>query len=127
MIKAFDIRPTDFKLPTSALSGGNAQKVVVAREVSQHTKLLVASQPTRGVDIGAIEIIRNTLEKAKQDGCGVLLISAELEEIMALSDRIIVMCEGRITGEMMASEANESSLGLLMMSGKNAGKEGVDK
>ena len=127
MIKAFDIRPTDSKLPTSALSGGNAQKVVVAREVSQHTKLLVASQPTRGVDIGAIEIIRNTLEKAKQDGCGVLLISAELEEIMALSDRIIVMCEGRITGEMMASEANESSLGLLMMSGKNAGKEGVDK
>ena len=79
------------------------------------------------MDIGAIEIIRNTLEKAKQDGCGVLLISAELEEIMALSDRIIVMCEGRITGEMMASEANESSLGLLMMSGKNAGKEGVDK
>ncbi len=124
MIKEFDIRPNDSHLPTSSLSGGNAQKVVVAREVSRNNRLLIASQPTRGVDVGAIEIIRNTLEKAKQQGCGVLLISAELEEIISLSDRIIVMHEGKITGEMPVSEANEETLGLLMMGGK-AAKEGA--
>ncbi len=117
MVKDFDIRPTDYHLPTSSLSGGNAQKVVVAREVSIGNKLLIASQPTRGVDIGAIELIRNTLEKAKKEGMGVLLVSAELEEIISLSDRIIVIHEGKITGEMMASEANENNLGLLMMGG----------
>lgn len=117
MVKQFDIRPADYKLPTSSLSGGNAQKVVVAREVSMKKKLLIASQPTRGVDIGAIESIRNTLEVAKKEGAGVLLVSAELEEIISLSDRIIVIHEGRITGEMAASEANESNLGLLMMGG----------
>lgn len=123
MVADFDIRPTDYKLPTSSLSGGNAQKVVVAREVSMNRKLLVASQPTRGVDIGAIELIRNTLEKAKKDGAGVLLVSAELEEIISLSDRIVVIHEGKITGEMMASEANENNLGLLMMGGHEDGKE----
>ena len=126
MVKEFDIRPTDYHLPTSSLSGGNAQKVVVAREVSIGNKLLIASQPTRGVDIGAIELIRNTLEKAKKQGAGVLLVSAELEEIISLSDRIIVIHEGSITGEMMASEANENNLGLLMMGGtdETEGKEG---
>jgi len=123
MVKQFDIRPTDYNLPTSALSGGNAQKVVVAREVNMGKPLLIASQPTRGVDVGAIEIIRNTLEKAKKDGAGVLLVSAELEEIISLSDRIVVIHEGKITGEMMASEANENNLGLLMMGGKDHGKE----
>lgn len=124
MVEQFDIRPTDYRLPTSNLSGGNAQKVVVAREVSMKKKLLVASQPTRGVDIGAIELIRNTLELAKKQGAGVLLVSAELEEIISLSDRIIVIHEGKITGEMMASEANEYNLGLLMMGGSADGKAG---
>lgn len=124
MVKQFDIRPTDYRLTTSSLSGGNAQKVVVAREVSMKKKLLVASQPTRGVDVGAIELIRNTLEQAKKEGAGVLLISAELEEIISLSDRIIVIHEGKITGEMMASEANENNLGLLMMGGHDTVKEG---
>ncbi len=123
MVKEFDIRPTDYHLPTSSLSGGNAQKVVVAREVSMKKQLLIASQPTRGVDIGAIEQIRNTLEKAKKEGSGVLLVSAELEEIISLSDRIIVIHEGKITGEMMASEANENNLGLLMMGGAKGGAE----
>lgn len=117
MVEQFDIRPADWRLPTAGLSGGNAQKVVVAREVSMNQKLLVASQPTRGVDIGAIELIRNTLDQAKKQGAGVLLISAELEEIISLSDRIIVIHEGRITGEMNAEEANENNLGLLMMGG----------
>lgn len=124
MVEQFDIRPTDYRIPTSSLSGGNAQKVVVAREVSMKKKLLVASQPTRGVDVGAIELIRNTLELAKKEGAGVLLVSAELEEIISLSDRIIVIHEGKITGEMLASEANENNLGLLMMGGHEAVKEG---
>lgn len=117
MVKHFDIRPTDYKLPTSSLSGGNAQKVVVAREVSMNKKLLVAAQPTRGVDIGAIESIQKTLEEAKKNGAGVLLVSTELEEITSLSDRIIVIHEGTITGELSAGEANENNLGLLMMGG----------
>ncbi|MCP1101931.1 ABC-type uncharacterized transport system ATPase subunit [Aequitasia blattaphilus] len=116
-VEAFDIRPDDYNLPTSSLSGGNAQKVVVAREVSMDNKLLIAAQPTRGVDIGAIESIRNSLEKAKKEGTAVLLVSAELEEIISLSDRIIVIHEGKITGEMPADEANENNLGLLMMGG----------
>ena len=124
MTKQFDIRPSDYTLPTSSMSGGNAQKVVVAREVSMNKKLLVASQPTRGVDIGAIESIRTTLEEAKKKGAGVLLVSAELEEIISLSDRIIVIHEGKITGEMPASEANENNLGLLMMGGTEKTKEG---
>ena len=89
-----------------------------------HKTLLVASQPTRGVDIGAIESIRNTLEQAKKQGAGVLLISAELEEIISLSDRIVVIHEGKITGEMRADEANENNLGLLMMGGTDTGKDG---
>ena len=117
MVKRFDIRPTDYKLPTSSLSGGNAQKVVVAREVSMNKKLLVAAQPTRGVDIGAIESIQKTLEEAKKNGAGVLLVSTELEEITSLSDRIIVIHEGTITGELSAGEANENNLGFLMMGG----------
>ena len=120
MVKQFDIRPTDYNLPTSALSGGNAQKVVVAREVNMKKPLLIASQPTRGVDVGAIEIIRNTLEKAKKEGAGVLLVSAELEEIISLSDRIVVIHEGKITGELLASEANDENIGLLMMGGKES-------
>ena len=118
LVGQFDIRPADYKLAASSLSGGNAQKVVVAREVSMKKKLLVASQPTRGIDVGAIEIIRSALEKAKKEGAGVLLVSAELEEIISLSDRILVMHEGRITGEMPAQEANENNLGLLMMGAK---------
>lgn len=124
LIEKFDIRPADGKLPTSSLSGGNAQKVVVAREVNLGGKLLIASQPTRGVDIGAIESIRSILQDVKEDGLGVLLVSAELEEIMSLSDRIIVMHEGQITGRMKAEEADEESIGLLMMGGHNTEKKG---
>lgn len=118
LVERFDIRPRDIHMPTQHLSGGNAQKVVVAREVSIGGKLLVASQPTRGVDIGAIEAIRNILEEVRTQGAGVLLVSADLEEILSLSDRIIVMFEGRITGELSAAEADEETLGMLMMGGR---------
>ncbi|MCR4907253.1 MAG: ABC transporter ATP-binding protein [Lachnospiraceae bacterium] len=122
-IKEFDIRPADYTLPASSMSGGNAQKVVVAREVSLGKKLLIASQPTRGVDVGAIETIRNTIDKAKKQGAGVLLVSAELEEIMSLSDRIIVIHDGAITGELTAAEANETTMGLLMMGNAEEAKK----
>lgn len=117
LAEKFDIRPRNPEMPTESLSGGNAQKVVVAREVSIGGKLLVASQPTRGVDIGATESIRSILQDVKGKGLGVLLVSADLEEILSLSDRIVVMHEGKITGRMKAEEATEDNLGLFMMGG----------
>lgn len=119
----FDIRPRNPKMVAQSLSGGNAQKVVVAREVSIGGKLLIAAQPTRGVDIGAIESIRNILEDVKKQGAGVLLVSADLEEILSLSDRIIVMYEGKITGVLTKEEADEGELGILMMGGSHKGLE----
>lgn len=126
LAEKFDIRPRDTNIISSALSGGNAQKIVVAREVADGGKLLIASQPTRGVDIGAIESIRSILQEVKAQGLGVLLISADLEEVMSLSDRIVVMYEGKITGEMNADEANEENLGLLMMGGNVSAEKGED-
>lgn len=126
LIKKFDIRPQNPDTITQSMSGGNAQKVVVAREVSAEGKLLIASQPTRGVDIGAIESIRSILQEVKARGLGVLLVSADLEEILSLSDRIVVMHEGKIAGSMYAEEANEENLGLLMMGG-NKVREGEEK
>jgi len=118
LAETYDIRPRNTDALASSLSGGNAQKVVVAREVDMGGKLLVASQPTRGVDIGAIESIRSILEKVKAEGRGVLLVSADLEEILSLSDRIIVMFEGKISGVLKAEDATDISLGYLMMGGK---------
>lgn len=124
-IKKFDIRPDNPDASTQGLSGGNAQKVVVAREVSMGGKLLIASQPTRGVDIGAIESIRKILQDVKTEGLGVLLVSADLEEILSLSDRIVVMHEGKIVGSMRADEADEEKLGLLMMGGMERKEENI--
>ncbi len=117
LIKKFDIRPNNPSALAQALSGGNAQKIVVAREIDADGKLLIASQPTRGVDIGAIESIRKILNDVKAKGKGILLVSSDLEEILSLSDRIIVMYEGRITGTMNAEDANENNIGMLMMGG----------
>lgn len=121
LIEKFDIRPPMAQNLTSSMSGGNAQKVVVARAISDVKKVLIASQPTRGVDIGAIESIRALIEQATRTGIGVLLISADLQEILSLSDRILVMYEGEIVGSMAVSEANEEKLGLLMMGVKEDG------
>lgn len=115
LVDRFDIRPPIIKANVSSLSGGNAQKVVIAREMNEDASLLLACQPTRGVDIGAIESIRKSILDAKRNGCSVLLISSDLEEILSLSDRILVMYEGKITGILDISEANEENLGLLMM------------
>mgnify|MGYP000674211207 FL=1 len=118
LIANFDIRPRNSQTLTQGMSGGNAQKIVVAREVSIGGKVLIASHPTRGVDIGATESIRTILMDVKEKGLGVLLVSADLEEIFSLSDRIIVMHEGEITGNLQVDEADEEKVGLLMMGGK---------
>jgi len=109
------VRPPDPHNLASSLSGGNAQKVVVAREVDADGKLLIAAQPSRGVDIGAIESVQSVLNGEKGKGKGILLVSADLEEILRLSDRIYVMYEGRITGSMSIEEATREKVGLLMM------------
>lgn len=115
LINKFDIRPSDALVSTMYLSGGNAQKVVVAREVDANSKLLIASQPSRGVDIGAIEAIRKILNDEKEKGKAILLVSADLEEILSMADRIIVMYEGKITGTLMPEEANDENLSMLMV------------
>lgn len=118
LIERFDVRPKNPENLTKALSGGNAQKIVVAREVDAKGKLLIAAQPTRGVDIGAIESIRNILNEVKVSGSGILLVSADLEEVLSLSDRVAVMYEGKIMDIIDAKHANKDNVGFLMMGGK---------
>lgn len=114
LIESFDIRATGVTTSVSNLSGGNQQKVVVAREMTRNPSLLVAAQPTRGVDVGAIEFIHRHIVDLRSQGTAVLLISTELDEVMQLSDRILVMFRGRIVGEVAAAEATREQLGLLM-------------
>jgi len=118
LVDEYDIRPGNYRIPARNLSGGNRQKVVVAREVSEDAELLNADPATRGVDIGSIEFIRSILIAQREEGKAILLVSADLEEIMSLSDRIAVMFEGRIVGILPASEANEQVLGLMMAGGE---------
>ncbi len=113
-MESFDVRPPDPSLKSSLFSGGNQQKLVLARELDGDPKVLLIGQPTRGVDIGAIEFIHRELVAMRDAGCAILLVSVELEEVMGLSDRILVMCGGQLTGEMPADEADEKTLGLMM-------------
>jgi simple sugar transport system ATP-binding protein len=113
-MRHYDVRPQAPRLKTSKFSGGNQQKMVLAREIERKPKVLLVGQPTRGVDIGAIEFIHRRLLDLRDAGVAILLVSVELEEIMNLSDRILTMCGGQITGERRASEADEQELGLLM-------------
>ncbi len=113
--KEFDVRSGEGIISLAGqLSGGNQQKVIIAREFSSKPKLLVAAQPTRGLDVGAIEYIHKRLVDLRDRGVAVLLLSYELDEIMGLSDRIVVMYEGKITGAVKADETNEQELGLMM-------------
>jgi simple sugar transport system ATP-binding protein len=113
LIQRFDIRarPDD---PVVTLSGGNIQKVLLARVLSRDPRLLVVSQPTRGLDVGATEYVRSQLLARRAAGAGILLVSEDLDELLALSDRMVVMYEGRIVGEMAAAEADVERLGMLM-------------
>ncbi|MGH3109821.1 MAG: ABC transporter ATP-binding protein [Gaiellaceae bacterium] len=110
----FDIRTADLDAPVASLSGGNLQKVVLAREISANPRLLVAAQPTRGLDLGAAEATRTLLLEQRDAGRAVLVISEELDELIVLSDRIAVIYEGRITGTFPAHRADEEEIGLLM-------------
>jgi simple sugar transport system ATP-binding protein len=110
----FDVRTPSIVLPAQNLSGGNQQKVIVAREFSRPIKLLIAAQPTRGLDVGSIEYIHRRLIEKRDEGAAVLLVSVELDEIMALSDRIAVMYEGKIVGTVDADKVSREELGLLM-------------
>lgn len=112
-IAKYDIRPTDCRLKTANFSGGNQQKIVLAREMEQDPGVLIVGQPTRGVDVGAIEFIHKRLIAMRDQGKAVLVVSVELDEIRSLSDRILVMFAGRIVGER-GPEASEGELGLLM-------------
>ena len=113
-IRTFDIRPPDESLPSSALSGGNQQKIVIAREMGRDFTVLIAAQPTRGVDVGAIEFIHDQLNRARAEGKAVLLVSADLVEIMALSDRVAVMYGGRIVVTLPRRQASTEVLGPYM-------------
>lgn len=114
LLKSFDVRVGDIDGNVGQLSGGNAQKIIIAREMSQNPEVLLACQPTRGVDIGSIEFIHNHILEYRDQGHGVLLISSELTEIMSLSDRILVMYKGKIIGEVDARNATTEQIGLLM-------------
>ncbi|WP_174233637.1 ABC transporter ATP-binding protein [Kiloniella sp. EL199] len=114
LMQDYDVRPEDPKLKSANFSGGNQQKLVLAREMDRRPEVLLVGQPTRGVDIGAIEFIHKNLIAMRDAGSAILVVSVELEEIMSLSDRILVMFEGRIVGEVAGKDADARQLGLLM-------------
>jgi simple sugar transport system ATP-binding protein len=114
LVKQYDVRTPNIYVNAGGLSGGNQQKVIVAREFSRPLQLIIASQPTRGLDVGSIEYIHSQIIKKRDEGTGVLLVSSELDEILALSDRIAVMYKGQIMDILDATKVNKEYLGLLM-------------
>lgn len=128
LIRQFGILTPNGKLPVESLSGGNMQKVIVARELSSNPYVLIASQPTRGIDVGATEFIREELVRLRTEGCAVLLVSADLSEVMSLSDRIVTLYEGKITGVFPdAAKVSEEELGLYMLGIKHQTNEEMEK
>ena len=119
LIDKFDVRPRDIDELAGSLSGGNQQKVIIAREISSNPDLLIAAQPTRGLDVGAIEFIHQYLVELRNSGNAVLLISFQLDEVMDLSDRIGVIYDGKIVGELNPKDTDEFEIGRLMAGGKN--------
>lgn len=117
LVGKFDIRPDDIEEKAMSLSGGNQQKVIIAREISNNPDVLIAAQPTRGLDVGAIEFIHQYLVELRNQNKAVLLISFELDEIMDLSDRILVIYDGKIVGEKDPKETDEFEIGRLMAGG----------
>lgn len=118
LIKEFDVRTPNERIYAKSLSGGNQQKLIIARELDRDPSLLIASQPTRGLDVGAIEFVHHRLIEQRSKGKAVLLVSLELDEIMALSDRIAVMYDGKIVGIVDAKDATELELGIMMAGGR---------
>lgn len=118
LVREYDVRPPNIALPARALSGGNQQKLIVAREFDIKPRLVLVAQPTRGVDIGATEFIHRKLIELRDAGAAVLLVSAELDEVLSLSDRVLVLYEGRIVGEVDPKSVSEEEIGLMMTGGK---------
>ena len=114
VMEEYDVRPTSPNLITSNFSGGNQQKIILSRELNENPKVLLIGQPTRGVDIGAIEFIHQRLIDMRDKGAAILLVSVELEEVLSLSDRIVVMFDGNIVGEKINKDVTDRDLGLLM-------------
>jgi simple sugar transport system ATP-binding protein len=114
MMERYDVRPRDITLTCASFSGGNQQKLVLAREAFPEPRVLLVGQPTRGVDIGAIEFIHGRLRALRDSGGAVLLVSSELDEILALADRVLVMDRGRIAGELPIEQCSVAVLGRLM-------------
>jgi simple sugar transport system ATP-binding protein len=114
LVKAFAVKTPTLDTPLKMLSGGNIQKLIMARELSRHPKILIAAQPTRGVDIGATEYIHERLLEQRDTGMAILLISEDLDEVRSLSDRIAVMYEGRIIGIVERDQATVEQIGLMM-------------
>lgn len=125
LIEEFDVRTPNDEVPASALSGGNQQKLIAAREIAKDPDLMIAAQPTRGIDVGAIEYIHKRLVEERDKGKAVLLVSLELDEVLALSDRIAVMYDGKIVDILDRKEADEKKLGILMAGGTLDSKEEV--
>ena len=119
LLKEFDVRGGDVDTRAGSLSGGNQQKVVIARELSADPRVIIAAQPTRGLDVGAIEFVHRRLVEARDAGRGVLLVSLELEEIRSLSDRVLVIYEGEIVAELPPS-SSEEDFGVAMTGGGRA-------
>ncbi len=117
IIERFDVRPADPTLSARSLSGGNQQKLIIGREFELNPRLLLVSQPTRGVDIGAIEFIHRKLIELRDSGSGILLVSAELEEVTSLADRLLVIREGKIVGEVDPATTTHEEIGLMMTGG----------
>jgi len=122
LVERFDVRTPSISTPAQSLSGGNKQKVVIARELAANPKLLIAAQPTRGVDVGSIEFIHGQIIAARDAGAAVLLVSAELDEVLGLSDRIAVLYDGRVVAELPGDGADRNRIGRLMA----GGSDGVD-
>jgi general nucleoside transport system ATP-binding protein len=123
LMEQFDVRPRDPDLKCGKFSGGNQQKLILAREIARKPKVLLVGQPTRGVDIGAIEFIHRQLLALRDAGCAILLVSVELDEVMSLSDRILVMFQGRIVGVVDGDAADERMLGLMMANAHGSADE----
>jgi simple sugar transport system ATP-binding protein len=114
LVSEYDVRPPNIALQARALSGGNQQKLIVGREFDSNPKVLLVAQPTRGVDIGAIEFIHRKIIQLRDEGAAILLVSAELDEVLSLGDRIAVIYEGRIVGEVDPGVVSESEIGMMM-------------
>jgi simple sugar transport system ATP-binding protein len=127
LVGQYDVRPARTEVAVGNLSGGNQQKVILAREFSEDPALLIAAQPTRGLDVGAAQFVHERLVEKRDQGAAILLVSAELDEILALSDRIAVIYEGQIMRIFKSGEANEDQIGLLMTGGEEkAAEQSID-